>query len=104
MRIGIDGKVMSSHAGGIGTSALNLARSCVREAGKTYPQLEFVIFTGPHTCLDGIEGINWTVDERSYSTSPEGSKSSASMSSTALITSACHCSQRWDGTLPRSMI
>jgi glycosyltransferase involved in cell wall biosynthesis len=64
MRIGIDGKVMSSHAGGIGTSARNLARSCVREAVHTYPQLEFVIFTGPHTCLHGVEGINCTVDAR----------------------------------------
>jgi glycosyltransferase involved in cell wall biosynthesis len=64
MRIGIDGKVLSSHAGGIGTSALNLVRSCVCEAAKRYPQLEFVIFTGPQTCLDGVQGTNWWVDER----------------------------------------
>jgi glycosyltransferase involved in cell wall biosynthesis len=64
MRIGIDGKVMSSQAGGIGTSAFNLVRSCVHEAAKTYPQLEFVIFTGPHTCLDGVQWTNCKVDER----------------------------------------
>jgi glycosyltransferase involved in cell wall biosynthesis len=64
MRIGFDGKVLSSQAGGIGTSGFNLVRSCVLEAAKTYPQLEFVIFTGPHTCLDGVQGTNWRVDER----------------------------------------
>jgi glycosyltransferase involved in cell wall biosynthesis len=64
MRIGFDGKVISSLSGGIGTSALNLVRSCVHEAAKRYPQLEFVIFTGPHTCLDGIQGSNWRIDER----------------------------------------
>jgi glycosyltransferase involved in cell wall biosynthesis len=64
MRIGIDGKVMSSYAGGIGTSAFNLVRSCIREAVKTDPPVEFVIFTGPHTCLDGVQGPNCQVDER----------------------------------------
>lgn len=64
MRIGIDGKVISSKAGGIGTSAFNLVRSCIREAEKRYPQMAFVIFTGPQTCLDGIYGDNWEVDER----------------------------------------
>jgi glycosyltransferase involved in cell wall biosynthesis len=64
MRIGIDGKVLSSRAGGIGTSALNLVRSCVCEAATHYPQLEFVIFTGPQTCLDAVQGTNWWVDER----------------------------------------
>jgi glycosyltransferase involved in cell wall biosynthesis len=64
MRIGIDGKVISSHAGGIGTSAFNLVRSCICEAAKNYPQLEFVIFTGPHTCLDGVQGTNWRIDAR----------------------------------------
>src|SRR5262245_21937488 len=64
MRIGIDGKVISSRAGGIGTSAFNLLRSCVRQAAQHYPQWEFVIFTGPRTCLDGVPGTNWRVDER----------------------------------------
>jgi glycosyltransferase involved in cell wall biosynthesis len=64
MRIGIDGKVISSQAGGIGTSAFNVVQSCVREAAQHYPQLEFVIFTGPHTCLDGVQGPNWRADER----------------------------------------
>jgi glycosyltransferase involved in cell wall biosynthesis len=64
MRIGIDGKVMSSRAGGIGTSAFNLVRSCLRVAADCYPQLEFVIFTGPRTRLEGIHGANCTVDER----------------------------------------
>lgn len=64
MRIGIDGKVLSPRAGGIGTSAFNLVRSCIREAEKAYPQMTFVIFTGPQTNLDGIHGGNWRIDER----------------------------------------
>ena len=64
MRIAIDGKVISSQAGGIGTSAFHLVRSCIHEAEKRYPQMTFVIFTGPRTCLDGIDGGNWSVDER----------------------------------------
>ena len=64
MRIGIDGKVISSRAGGIGTSAFNLVRSCLRMAAEHYPQMEFVIFTGPHTCLEGIQGTNCTIDTR----------------------------------------
>jgi hypothetical protein len=64
MRIGIDGKVIASLAGGIGTSAFNVVQFCVREAAQHYPQLEFVIFTGPHTRLDGIQGTNWRIDER----------------------------------------
>ena len=62
MRIGIDGKVISSRAGGIGTSAFNLVRSCLRTAADHYPQMEFVIFTGPHTCTEGIQGTNCTID------------------------------------------
>jgi glycosyltransferase involved in cell wall biosynthesis len=64
MRIGIDGKVISSRAGGIGTSAFNLLRTCVHMAEERYPEMAFVIFTGPQTCLDGIQGDNWRVDER----------------------------------------
>jgi glycosyltransferase involved in cell wall biosynthesis len=64
MRIGIDGKVISSRAGGIGTSAFNLVRSCLHTAAGHYPQMEFVIFTGPHTCAEGIQGTNCTVDGR----------------------------------------
>lgn len=55
MRIGLDGKVTTSRAEGIGTSACNLVRSCLRTAADHYPQMKFVIFTGPHTCLDGIQ-------------------------------------------------
>jgi glycosyltransferase involved in cell wall biosynthesis len=64
MRIGIDGKVISSRAGGIGTSAFNLVRSCLRMAAEHYPQMEFVVFTGPHTCSEGIQGTNCTIDTR----------------------------------------
>ena len=64
MRIGIDGKVIASRAGGIGTSAYNLVRSCLRTAADHYPQMEFVIFTGPHTYSEGIDGTNCTVDGR----------------------------------------
>ena len=64
MRIGIDGKVIASRAGGIGTSALNLVRSCLRTAAEHYPHMEFVIFTGPHTCSAAIHGTNCTLDTR----------------------------------------
>jgi glycosyltransferase involved in cell wall biosynthesis len=64
MRIGFDGKVLSARAGGIGTSAMNLVRSCIHVAATTHTQLEFVIFTGPRTQLDGLEGSNWRVDTR----------------------------------------
>jgi glycosyltransferase involved in cell wall biosynthesis len=64
MRIGIDGKVISSQAGGIGTSAFNLVRSCVHAAAQKYPQMEFVIFTGPQTSLSGVQGTNWRADGR----------------------------------------
>jgi glycosyltransferase involved in cell wall biosynthesis len=64
MRIGIDGKVISPRAGGIGTSAFNLVRSCLRTAADHYPQMEFVIFTGPHTCSEGIYGTNCIIDKR----------------------------------------
>src|SRR5262245_52089757 len=64
MRIGIDGKVISSRAGGIGTSAFNLVRSCLRRAAAVYPQMEFVIFTGPRTSLEDIQGTNCTIDTR----------------------------------------
>jgi glycosyltransferase involved in cell wall biosynthesis len=62
IRIGIDGKVISSQAGGIGTSAFNLVRSCLRAAADRYPQMEFVIFTGRHTCSGVIQGANCTID------------------------------------------
>jgi glycosyltransferase involved in cell wall biosynthesis len=43
---------------------LNLVRSCLRIAAERYPQMEFVIFTGPHTCSEGIQGTNCTIDTR----------------------------------------
>jgi glycosyltransferase involved in cell wall biosynthesis len=64
MRIGIDAKVMSLQAGGTGRAALNLVRSCLQEAEKHYPAMEFVLFTGPRTSLDGLQGPNWRVDRR----------------------------------------
>jgi glycosyltransferase involved in cell wall biosynthesis len=64
MRIGIDAKVLSLQAGGIGRSALNLVRSCIQEAEKRHPSMEFVLFSGPQTRLDGFQGANWRVDQR----------------------------------------
>ena len=64
MRIGFDGKVLSARAGGIGTSAMNLVQSCIHAAATTHSQMEFVIFTGPRTHLDGLQGSNWRVDTR----------------------------------------
>lgn len=64
MRIGFDGKVLSARAGGIGTSAMNLVRSCIEAAAITQPQVEFIIFTGPQTCLNDLQGNNWAIDSR----------------------------------------
>jgi hypothetical protein len=101
MRIGFGGKVLSARAGGIGTSAMNLVRSCIREAATTGIPMEFVIFAGPRTCLDGVQGTNCEVDERFRRVDssllrfifciPEDSKHSVSTYYTALIISACRC-------------
>jgi glycosyltransferase involved in cell wall biosynthesis len=64
MRIAFDGKVLSARAGGIGTSAMNLVRSCIQTAATTHAQVEFVIFTGPQTQWDGLQGSNWRLDTR----------------------------------------
>ena len=64
VRIGIDGKVIFLRAGGIGRSASNLLRACLREAERSYPGMEFVIFTGPETSLDGLHGVNVRVSDR----------------------------------------
>ncbi len=50
MRIGLDGKVLTLRAGGIGRYAINLTRAMLAEAAARRPDLEFVIFTGPQTC------------------------------------------------------
>jgi hypothetical protein len=64
MRIGFDGKVLSARAGGIGISAMNLVRSCIRETATTGIPMEFVNFTSPRTCLGRVQGTNCEVDER----------------------------------------
>ena len=49
MRIGIDGKVLSTSAGGIGRYATNLVRSLLALGAERGQAREFVLFTGPQT-------------------------------------------------------
>jgi glycosyltransferase involved in cell wall biosynthesis len=49
MRIGIEGKVLTRHIGGIGRYAINLLQSMLTIAATERPNLEFVIFSAPQT-------------------------------------------------------
>ena len=49
VRIGLDGKVLTLRAGGIGRYAISLTRAMLAEAAARRGELEFVIFTGPQT-------------------------------------------------------
>ncbi len=63
MRIGLDGKVLTLRAGGIGRYAINLTRAMLAEAAARRPDLEFVIFTGPQTCPDVMAEFRGACDE-----------------------------------------
>ena len=62
MRIGLDGKVLTLRAGGIGRYAINLTRALLAEAARR-PDLEFVVFTGPGTSRDVMEEFRGACDE-----------------------------------------
>ena len=49
VRIGIDGKLLSTTAGGIGRYATQLVRSLLELGGKRKEAPEFILFTGPQT-------------------------------------------------------
>ena len=63
MRIGLDGKVLTLRAGGIGRYAINLTRAMLAEAAARRPDLEFVIFTGPQTCPEVMAEFRGACDE-----------------------------------------
>ena len=63
MRIGLDGKVLTLRAGGIGRYAINLTRAMLAEAAARRHELEFVIFTGPQTSRGVMEEFRGLCDE-----------------------------------------
>ena len=63
MRIGLDGKVLTLRAGGIGRYAINLTRALLAEAAARRPDLEFVVFTGPQTSRDVMEEFRGACEE-----------------------------------------
>ena len=71
MRIGLDGKVLTLRAGGIGRYAINLTRAMLAEAAARRRELEFVIFTGPQTSRGVMEEFRGLCTEH-----PLGAKSS----------------------------
>jgi glycosyltransferase involved in cell wall biosynthesis len=60
LRIGIDGKVLTSQASGIGRYAVNVVRSLLMLSATGVQHLEFVIFTGPQTSRDLLAGYQGT--------------------------------------------
>ena len=64
MRIGLDGKVLTLRAGGIGRYAINLTRAMLAEAAARRRDLEFVIFTGPQTSRRVMEEFRGRCTER----------------------------------------
>ena len=71
MRIGLDGKVLTLRAGGIGRYAINLTRAMLVEAAARRRDLEFTILTGPQTSRSVMEELRGLCTER-----PLGAKSS----------------------------
>lgn len=63
MRIGLDGKVLTLRAGGIGRYAINLTRAMLAEAAARRPDVEFVIFTGPQTSPEIMAEFRGACDE-----------------------------------------
>ncbi len=63
MRIGLDGKVLTLRAGGIGRYAINLTRALLAAAAGHRRDLEFVIFTGPRTSRAVMEEFSDVCDE-----------------------------------------
>jgi glycosyltransferase involved in cell wall biosynthesis len=49
MRIGLEGRVLTPHIGGIGRYAMQLLETLLSRAAQLWPDLEFVIFTAPQT-------------------------------------------------------
>ena len=63
MRIGLDGKLLSLRAGGIGRYAINLTRAMLAAAPAHNRDLEFIVFTGPQTSRRVMEELRGRCDE-----------------------------------------
>ena len=63
VRIGLDGKLLSLRAGGIGRYAINLTRAMLAAAPARHPDLEFIIFTAPQTSPGVMEEFRGCCDE-----------------------------------------
>ena len=66
MRIGIDGKVLSPRAGGIGRSAINLTRNLLREAALQGHDVQFSIFSGPQTSREVLASFDGPFEEHYF--------------------------------------
>jgi glycosyltransferase involved in cell wall biosynthesis len=64
MRIGLEGKVLTPHIGGIGRYAMHLVEALLSLAAQRCPDLEFVIFTAPQTDRDILKGVGASACER----------------------------------------
>lgn len=82
VRIGLDGKLLTLRAGGIGRYAINLTRAMLAEAAARQPELEFVVFTAPQTSRRVMDDLRGRCDEQYL-----GAKSSM-LRSLALIPAA----------------
>ena len=63
MRIGLDGKVLTLRAGGIGRYAINLTRAMLGQAAACRHDLEFIVFTGPQTSRSVMEEFRGLCNE-----------------------------------------
>ena len=64
VRIGLDGKLLTLRAGGIGRYAIDLTRAMLAEASARHPDLEFTILSGPQTSPAVMEEFRGLCDER----------------------------------------
>jgi glycosyltransferase involved in cell wall biosynthesis len=64
MRIGLEGRVLTPHIGGIGRYAIHLIDALLALSIHQYPDLEFVIFTAPQTDRTLLEGSRARLCER----------------------------------------
>jgi glycosyltransferase involved in cell wall biosynthesis len=64
MRIGVEGRVLTPHIGGIGRYATHLLEALLPLSAQQCPDLEFVIFTAPQTDRTLLDGTRARLCER----------------------------------------
>jgi glycosyltransferase involved in cell wall biosynthesis len=64
MRIGVEGRVLTPHIGGIGRYAIHLIEALLSLSAQKCPDLEFVIFTAPQTDRGILKGLGASACER----------------------------------------